>query len=97
MGFYVSLSLMAMGYHPTFVETSNYKILVEGKDKAGNEIKFERKIFVDATNPEVEIIAKPKRIVDKDTNTVEVKIKVWENSGDIKVIVHGNEEFRNEI
>lgn len=78
-------------------EDGVHKILVEGKDKAGNEIKFERKIFVDATNPEVEIIAKPKRIVDKDTNTVKVKIKVWENSGDIRVIVHGNEEFRNEI
>ena len=78
-------------------EDGVHKILVEGKDKAGNEIKFERKIFVDATNPEVEIIAKPKRIVDKDTNTVKVKIKVWENSGDIRVIVHGNEEFRNEM
>lgn len=78
-------------------EDGVHKILVEGKDKAGNEIKFERKIFVDATKPGVEILTKPKRIVDRNTKTIKVKVKVWENSGDIRVIVHGNEEFRNEI
>lgn len=80
-------------------EDGVHKILIEGKDKAGNEIKFERKIFVDATKPGVEILTKPKRIVDRHTNTVKVKVKVWENSGDIRVIVHGNEieELRNEI
>lgn len=80
-----------------YYEDGVHKILVEGKDKVGNEIKFERTIFVDATNPELELMAKPKRIVDRDTKTVKVKLKVWENSGDIKVIVHGNEAFKEEV
>lgn len=74
-----------------------HKILVEGKDNAGNEIKFERKVFIDATAPEVEVMTKPTRIVDKNTKTIKVKVKFSENSGDVKVIIHGNEVFKHEV
>lgn len=85
-----------------FETTVNYadgvhKILVEGKDKAGNEIKFERKIFVDTTNPEVSVLSKPTRIVSRNTKTVKVNVSFSENSGNITVKVHGNEVFKNEV
>ena len=78
-------------------EDGVHKVLVEGKDKAGNEIKFERKIFVDSTKPELELFKKPIRIVDRNTKTVKVKIRVSDNSGDFKVIVHGNQVFNNPV
>lgn len=95
-----SYDVMSERYY--FDTTLNYedgvhKILVEAIDKVNNEIKFERKIFVDSTDPIIEIIEKPARIVDKSTDTVKVKVKVYENSGDIRVWIHGNQVFRNEV
>nr|WP_300005301.1 S8 family serine peptidase [Tissierella sp.] len=74
-----------------------HKIQVEAQDSSNNEIRFERKIFVDATKPELKILTRPGRIVNKDVSTVKAKIKIMENSGDVKVIVHGNEVFKNEV
>lgn len=83
--------------HVLMYEDGVQKIDVTAVDNAGNEINFERKIFVDTTDPVIEDAElSVDRIVDNSVNKVKVTAKISDNFNEMRVLVNGNEAFYNE-
>lgn len=74
-----------------------HDIVFKAKDSESNEIEYQRRIFVDSQAPQVEILSYPPRIVAKDTKTVKAKIRIKENAEELRVLVYGNEVFKNRV
>jgi len=63
------------------------------KDVAGNEINFERTIYIDSTAPSIDMTSEPvDRIVDFTVEEVELSGMITDNFTDLKVYINGNME-----
>jgi lactocepin len=71
------------------------KYNVSGVDGKGNEISFQRTVFIDSTAPTVNVKSAPSRVANA-TDKVSVDLDVEDNFDEIRVTLNGSEIFYNE-
>jgi lactocepin len=68
---------------------------VKAVDAKGNEISFQRTVFVDSTAPKLEVTSAP-TIVGDNIDKATVDMAIEDNFDEIRAYVNGNEIFYNE-